>query len=128
MTRGAGGERISFGVVVRTGQSMRSAYRAGAGRRGVYIPSESRFSRVLRAHGQSCHRGRAKAAQRRRPTTTHIATAPPQVWCWDMTFLPAGVLGGWFYPCLTLELYSRKIVGWEVHESDSSDYAVNRNR
>jgi len=91
---------------------------------GVYIASESSFCRVLRAHGQSCHRGRAKAPQRRRPATTHIATAPRQVWCWDMTFLPATVLGQWYYLYLILDVYSRKIVGWEVHQSDSSDYAV----
>jgi len=26
-----------------------------------------------------------------RPPTTHIATAPRQVWCWDVTYLPATV-------------------------------------
>jgi putative transposase len=91
---------------------------------GIYIASESSFCRVLRAHGQSCHRGRAQAPQRRRPPTTHIATAARQVWCWDMTFLPAAALGRWFYLYLILDVYSRKIVGWEVQESDSSDYAV----
>jgi transposase InsO family protein len=91
---------------------------------GVYIASESSFTRVLRAHGQSCHRGRAKAPQRRRPPTTHVATAPRQLWCWDMSFLPASVMGRWFYLYLILDIYSRKIVGWEVHDSDSSDHAV----
>ena len=43
---------------------------------GVYIASESSFSRVLRAHGQTRHRGRAKAPQRVRPPSTHVATAP----------------------------------------------------
>jgi hypothetical protein len=33
---------------------------------GVYIASESSFQRVLRAHGQTRHRGRAKAPQRSR--------------------------------------------------------------
>ena len=55
---------------------------------GVYLASESSFARVLRAHGQSRHRGRAKAPHAVRPPTTHIATAPRQVWCWDMTYLP----------------------------------------
>ena len=41
---------------------------------GVYIASESSFSRVLRAHGQTRHRGRAKAPRRVRPPTTHVAT------------------------------------------------------
>ncbi len=83
-----------------------------------------RFQRVLRAAGQSGHRGRAKAPQRSRPPTTHVATAPNQVWCWDMTFLPSVVTGHWFYLYLILDLYSRKIVGWEVHETDSADHAA----
>lgn len=91
---------------------------------GVYIASESTFARVLREHGQTAHRGRAKAPKRMRPPTTHIATAPRQVWCWDMTYLPATVMGRWFYLYLILDLYSRKIVGWEVHDSDSSDHAA----
>jgi transposase InsO family protein len=32
--------------------------------------------------------------------------------------------GRWFHPYLILDLYSRKIVGWEVHANDSCDYAV----
>jgi len=46
------------------------------------------------------------------------------VWCWDMTFLPATVAGQWFYLYLILDLYSRKIVGWEVHDADDSDHAA----
>ena len=92
---------------------------------GVYIASESSFSRVLRAHGQTRHRGRAKAPQRVRPPSTHVATAPRQVFCWDMTYLPATVMGRWFYLYLILDLYSRKIVGFEVHETDDSEHAVN---
>ena len=91
---------------------------------GVYVASESSFSRVLKAHGQTAHRGRAKAPKQRRPPTTHIATAPRQVWCWDMTYLPAQVLGRWFHLYLILDLYSRKIVGWEVHDSDHADHAA----
>jgi len=91
---------------------------------GVYLASESTFSRVLRAQGQTAHRGRAKAPRTVRPPTTHIATAPRQVWCWDMTYLPAQVLGRWFHLYLILDLYSRKIVGWEVHDTDHSDHAV----
>ena len=91
---------------------------------GIYLASESSFSRVLRAHGQAIHRGRAKVPRASRPPTTHIATAPRQVWCWDMTYLPGAVLGRWFYLYLILDLYSRKIVGWEVHDSDHADHAA----
>jgi transposase InsO family protein len=91
---------------------------------GVYIASESSFSRVLRAHGQTRHRGRAQAPRRVRPPTTHVATGPRQVWTWDMSYLPTKVLGVWCYLYLILDIYSRKIVGFEVHESDDSDHAV----
>jgi putative transposase len=51
---------------------------------GTYIASESSFSRVLRAHGQVRHRGRSKTPQRKRPPSTHVATGPRQLWCWDV--------------------------------------------
>jgi putative transposase len=91
---------------------------------GVYIASESSFHRVLRAHGQMNRRGRARPPRRSRPPTTHIATGPGHVWCWDVTFLPATVQGRWFYLYLILDLYSRKIVGVEVHDTDSADHAA----
>lgn len=91
---------------------------------GTYIASESSFSRVLRAHGQVRHRGRARTPQRRRSPSTHVATAARQLWCWDLTFLASRVMGQWFYLYLILDVYSRKIVGFEVHETDSSDHAV----
>lgn len=91
---------------------------------GIYLASESSFARVLREHGQNARRGRAKTPKATRPPTTHIATAPRQVWCWDMTYLPAVVMGRWFYLYLILDLYSRKIVGWEVHATDDADHAV----
>jgi len=91
---------------------------------GVYLASESTFSRVLREHGQAAHRGRAKQPRAVRPPTTHVATAPRQVWCWDMTYLPAAVIGMWFHLYLILDLYSRKIVGWEVHATDDSVHAA----
>jgi transposase InsO family protein len=91
---------------------------------GLYLASESSFHRVLRGEGQTRHRGRAQAPQASRPPTTPVASAPNQVWCWDMTYLPAVVAGCWFHLSLILDLYSRKIVGWEVHDSDSADHAA----
>lgn len=91
---------------------------------GVYLGSESSMVRVLKAAGQNARRGRAKAPRATRPATTHIATAPGQVWCWDMTYLPTKVMGRWFYLYLILDLYSRKIVGAEVHGRDDSEHAA----
>lgn len=91
---------------------------------GLYLASESSFARVLRSAGQNSHRGRAKAPRQSRPPTTHVATAPGQLWCWDMTYLPSEVAGRWFYLYLILDVYSRKIIGYEVHATDDSDHAA----
>ena len=91
---------------------------------GVYLGSESTLARVLREHGHNTRCGSAKAPRATRPPTTHIATAPGQEWCWNMTYLPAVVMGRWFHLYLILDLYSRKIVGAEVHDSDDADHAV----
>jgi len=91
---------------------------------GVYLGSESSMARALKAAGQNARRGRAKLPKATRPPSTHIATAPAQVWCWDMTYLPTRVAGHWFYLYLILDLFSRKIVGAEVHARDDSEHAV----
>lgn len=91
---------------------------------GVYVASESTFYRVLREAGQVQHRGRAKAPEPRRAPSTHVANAPNQLWCWDMTYLPTTVRGQWFYLYLILDVFSRKIVGWEVQARDDAEYAA----
>ena len=81
---------------------------------GVYLASESSFQRVLRAHGQSGHRGRARAPRASRAPTTHVATAPRQLWCWDMTYLPTEVVGRWLHLYLILDAFSRKRCSYRV--------------
>jgi len=51
---------------------------------GRYVASESTFYRVLRAEDQQHHRGRARKPTPGRPPTTHCASAPNEVWCWDI--------------------------------------------
>jgi transposase InsO family protein len=41
-----------------------------------------------------------------------------------MTFLPARIQGRWFYLYLILDLYSRKVVGFEVHDTDNPEHAA----
>jgi len=91
---------------------------------GVYLASEASFHRVLRDHGQMRHRGRARPPRTAGPPSTHVAASPGQVWCWDVTFLPSQVRGRWFYLYLILDLFSRKIVGFEVHDTDQAEHAA----
>ena len=89
---------------------------------GVYLASESSFYRVMRAANLQHHRGRAHPPSTR-TLTTHSATKANQVWCWDISYLPTQVRGMYFYLYLVLDLYSRKVVGWEVHTEESGEHA-----
>ena len=91
---------------------------------GQYLASESTFYRLLQEAGQQNHRGRSKEAKPRKSPTTHIATAANQVWSWDISYLPAHVRGLYYYLYLVEDIYSRKIVGWEVHHSESGELAA----
>ena len=89
---------------------------------GRYLASESTIYRVLKEEDIQHHRGRASKPQNR-PISTHKATGPNQVWMWDITWLPSGVKGMFFYLYLILDLYSRKIVGWEIWPEESAENA-----
>lgn len=89
---------------------------------GKYLASESSFYRVLHAHDMQQHRGRAAAPKKSKPMR-HYADAPNQVWVWDITWLPGPVAGTYYYLYLMLDLYSRKVVGWEVYEEENSECA-----
>ncbi len=91
---------------------------------GVYLASESSFYRILKAANQLHHRGRAKDRQKSRPPTTHQARAANEVWTWYISYLPSGVRGRFFYLYLIVDIFSRKIVGWEVHEQECGEAAA----
>ena len=42
---------------------------------------------------------------------------------WDVTWLKFPVAGMFYYLYMVSDLYSRKIVAWEVHESECSELA-----
>ena len=83
---------------------------------GEFVASESSFYRVLHAHQQVQHRGRARPPQEARPVPRRRADGPNQLWSWDITYLPTSVRGIWLYLYLVVDVWSRKIVAWDVHE------------
>jgi transposase InsO family protein len=91
--------------------------------RGVYIASESTFHRTLRDENLAAHR-EASAPRRPRARPQHQATGPNQVWCWDITFLLAAVRGTFYRLYMLEDVWSRKIVGWAVHESECNELAA----
>jgi len=90
---------------------------------GIFIASESTFYRVLREADQLHHRGKAQAPKKVPKPTSHCATAPNEVWSWDITFLATTVTGLFLKLYLIMDIYSRKIVGWEIHETESAEHA-----
>lgn len=91
---------------------------------GIYVASESSFYRVLKKNGQLHHRGKSRAPQRKRAPSTHIASGPREVWCWDITYCASQVRGQYFYLYMFMDIYSRKLVGYEVYEEESGTHAV----
>jgi putative transposase len=90
---------------------------------GRYVASESTIYRILRAEGQDAHRGRTRP-RTVRCVDAHVATAANQVWSWDITYLPSSIRGRFFYLYLVEDIWSRRIVGFEVHEEESMELSA----
>lgn len=90
---------------------------------GRYIASESSFYRVLRAGDLQHRRGRARAPRHSPKPRSFVATAPCQVWSWDITWLPGPIRGHFYYLYMIIDIFSRLIVGWEIHEQENSQNA-----
>jgi len=91
--------------------------------RGTYLACESTFYRVLHEARQQHDRGRAKTRHGRAKPDEFVATAPNQCWTWDVTWLKSPVLGMFYYLYMVSDLFSRKIVAWEVHGRECGELA-----
>ena len=92
--------------------------------KGLYVASESTLYRLLRQAGQLAHRRVERVAQKRSKPRALVATRPDQIYCWDITYLPTQVRGVFFYLYLFVDLFSRKVVGWQVFDSESAEQAA----
>jgi len=52
------------------------------------------------------------------------ATGSNQVWSWDISYLPTSVKGIWLYLYLVVDIWSRKVVVWDVEQSESAELAA----
>jgi transposase InsO family protein len=92
---------------------------------GKYLVSESTMYRILREEELLAHRGDTKPREARK-IKEHCMTAPLQVWSWDITYLKCSKeKGRFFYLYLTVDIWSRKIVGAEVHDVECGERAAN---
>ena len=89
---------------------------------GRYLASVRTFYRLLASRGEV----RERRAQRRHPNYSRpelLATAPNQLWSWDITRLKGPVKWTYFHLYVILDVFSRCVVGWMVAHRESSQLA-----
>ncbi len=92
---------------------------------GMYIASESTMYRLQKRLGLGAHcRPMRQGPHVTRGTTVHRATRSNQLWSWDITYLPTAIRGRFFRLYLVLDVWSRRIVGWDVHEHEIATHAA----
>jgi putative transposase len=90
---------------------------------GVYHCSTRTMYRILDA---------AQEVRERRNQLRHphyhkpelLATAPNQVWSWDITMLPGPARGSRFHLYVILDIFSRYVVGWLLAERECAHLAA----
>jgi len=91
--------------------------------RGVYLASIRTIYRVLAELGE------AKERRNRRLPRAYVkpslsATAPNQVWSWDITKLATLQKGVFLHAYVIIDLFSRYVVGWMVAAKECKDLAT----
>lgn len=92
---------------------------------GIYVCSERSLRRVLAERNLDRYRQRSKPAKGRHKPRQYVAHEPLRVLSWDITYMRSStVRGGFFYLYLFLDIWSRRIVGAEVHETQQAEIAA----
>ena len=89
---------------------------------GRYLGSVRTMYRLLNTQGGSCERRR----QLTHPAYVKpelLASAPNQIWSWDITKLKGPVKWSYFHLYVILDIFSRHVVGWMLAERESADLA-----
>jgi putative transposase len=89
---------------------------------GSYLCSVSTMYRLLRLAGETGDR-RRHASHPARVKPELVATAPNQVWSWDLTKLAGPARWSWFYLYTILDIFSRYVVGWMVAAREAASLA-----
>jgi putative transposase len=89
---------------------------------GEYLCSERTMYRVL-AERQAVKERRAQRTHPRHARPELVATAPNDVWSWDITKLRTTVKWTYLYLYVLLDLFSRYVVGWMITRAESAAFA-----
>jgi len=89
---------------------------------GSYLCSTRTMYRILAASGEV----RERRDQRQHPHYARpelVATAPKQVWSWDITKLKGPAKLTYFYLYVIVDIFSRYVVGWMIAEAENAGLA-----
>jgi putative transposase len=89
---------------------------------GFFLSSVSTMYRILAESGEV----RGRRDQLRHPTYQKpelLATAPNQVWSWDITKLLGPAKWTYYYLYVILDIFSRYVVGWMIADGESAQLA-----
>ena len=82
---------------------------------GKYIASESTFYRILREDNLIIRKPKNPS---KNISVILQAEGPNRIWSWDITYLRTIIRGTYYYLYLVMDVWSRAIMGWEIHESE----------
>jgi len=89
---------------------------------GQYLCSASTMYRLLRSRNEVQERRRQRA-----PSTASrpelLASAPREVWSWDISKLKGPRKWSYFYLYVILDIFSRTVVGWCIAEKETAELA-----
>jgi putative transposase len=89
---------------------------------GIYLCSQATMHRLLRERGTSGER-RAQAAHPAKKKPELLAAGPDEVWSWDITKLKGPARGIWYLLYVILDIYSRKVIHWEIWPTETGTLA-----
>jgi putative transposase len=89
---------------------------------GTYLCSQSTMHRLLRATGESRERRRQRTHPAKKKPEL-LATRPNEVWSWDISKLRGPVKGLYYDLYVTIDIFSRYVVGWLVAPIESAELA-----
>jgi len=89
---------------------------------GTYLASVRTFYRVLAAQGL-VHERRHQLTHPAHSKPELVASAPNQVWSWDITRLRCALKWQHFHLYVLLDIFSRYVVGWLVAQAENAGLA-----
>jgi putative transposase len=90
---------------------------------GIYLGSERTLYRLLKTRRALSPRQESRVPVKRTRPSELVATGPNQVWCWDITWLKTDVAGLFKFAYVVEDVFSRRIIGWAVHDREDPELA-----